>query len=81
MASFIGFVPVDNPRLAIVVVLDEPRTFHYGGVVSAPVFSKVSSDTLGYLQVQESLRPAPAPQGAPVRTGTPAIQRLAPQGD
>ncbi|MCM8812230.1 MAG: penicillin-binding transpeptidase domain-containing protein [Candidatus Omnitrophica bacterium] len=51
MASFIGFVPVEKPRLTIVVVLDEPRPVYYGGVVAAPVFKKVAADTLGYLQV------------------------------
>ncbi len=53
MASFMGFVPVEDPRLVIVVVLDEPRTVYYGGVVSAPVFSKVASDTMSYLQVHQ----------------------------
>jgi len=85
MASFIGFVPVENPRLAIVVVLDEPRTFYYGGVVSAPVFSRVAADALGYLQVQEGIATTTRSQGAAsaVRAGAPAgsIQRVVPQGD
>jgi cell division protein FtsI (penicillin-binding protein 3) len=35
-ASFAGFAPVDDPRLAVVVSLDEPRPAYYGGTVSAP---------------------------------------------
>ena len=40
MASFIGFAPAQHPRLAAIVVLDEP-TSHYGGAAAAPVFADV----------------------------------------
>jgi cell division protein FtsI (penicillin-binding protein 3) len=50
-ASFAGFVPVDNPRLAILVVVDEPQTSSYGGVVAAPAFSAIAQQTLCYLKV------------------------------
>lgn len=49
MASFVGFAPAERPRLAIVVVIDEPRYPYYGGVVAAPVFRKVATDGLAYL--------------------------------
>ena len=49
MASFVGFAPVDNPKIAIAVVVDEPRPYYYGGVVSAPVFKAVAEDVLKYL--------------------------------
>lgn len=52
-ASFIGFAPVDKPRLAAVVVFDEPRPSYYGGTVAAPVFREVIGDALRYLEVQE----------------------------
>lgn len=51
-ASFIGFVPFDNPRFAIAIVLDEPRPFYYGGVVCAPVFKKVASELMSYYEVE-----------------------------
>ena len=50
-ASFAGFVPADKPRMAIVVVLDEPKTSAYGGVVAAPVFSAIARQSLCYLRV------------------------------
>jgi cell division protein FtsI (penicillin-binding protein 3) len=50
-ASFVGFVPVENPVLAIVVVIDEPNGKFYGGDVAAPVFKTIASQTLRYLQV------------------------------
>ena len=40
MASFIGYAPANNPRLASIVVLDEPTT-QYGGTAAAPVFADV----------------------------------------
>jgi len=53
-ASFIGFAPVDDPIVAIAVVVDEPRGSHYGGVVSAPVFKNVLQDTLKYLETSRT---------------------------
>jgi len=50
-ASFVGFVPVEDPVLAIVVVIDEPENEFYGGDVAAPVFREIASQTLRYLQV------------------------------
>ncbi len=53
-ASFIGFIPADNPRLTILVVIDEPKTSPYGGVVAAPAFSAIARQSLCYLKVQPS---------------------------
>lgn len=41
IASFIGFAPAVNPRLAAAVILDEPTTQIYGGAVAAPVFARL----------------------------------------
>ena len=51
IASFIGFVPVDNPEVAILVVVDEPAENHYGGVVAAPAFKKIAYETMNYLSI------------------------------
>ena len=50
-ASFFGFAPVEDPRVAVVVVFDEPHPSYFGGTVAAPVFQEVVQDTLKYLQV------------------------------
>jgi cell division protein FtsI (penicillin-binding protein 3) len=50
-ASFVGFVPSDQPRLTILVVVDEPKTSPYGGVVAAPAFSAIAKQSLCYLRV------------------------------
>lgn len=60
IGSFIGFAPVKNPRIAVAVCLDEPRPFYYGGVVAAPVFKKVTENTLRYLGAAPDIkRPEP----------------------
>ena len=41
-ASFVGFLPAKNPRLIILVVLENPHTSIYGGDVAAPVFKKIA---------------------------------------
>lgn len=52
MASFVGWVPAHDPRLLILVVIDEPKGVKYGGVVAAPVFRNVASQALAYLRVE-----------------------------
>lgn len=47
-ASFIGFAPVEEPEIAIAVIVDEPRPYYYGGVVSAPAFKLIAEDVLKY---------------------------------
>lgn len=49
-ASFMGFAPADNPRLAAIVVFDEPHPRYFGGTVSAPVFKEVIERSLKYLE-------------------------------
>ncbi|MCI8208997.1 cell division protein [Pseudomonas sp. S25] len=70
---FAGFGPMSNPRYAVVVVIDEPsKGGYYGGLVSAPVFSKVMSGTLRLMNVTpDNLAPIPPEQvnAAPVVKG------------
>lgn len=49
VASFVGFVPADAPQLGIIVVVDEPGPSYYGGVVAAPAFRQVASESARYL--------------------------------
>ena len=51
VASFVGFVPADDPQLVILVVLDEPEGKGYGGINAAPVFSSIAEQALRYLKV------------------------------
>jgi stage V sporulation protein D (sporulation-specific penicillin-binding protein) len=51
IASFIGFLPANDPKLAIFVSIEEPKKSIYGGVVAAPVFSKLAQFSLQRLKV------------------------------
>ena len=51
LSSFVGFVPVENPEAAILVMIDEPQKAHYGGVVAAPVFKKIALQTLNFMNI------------------------------
>lgn len=55
LASFVGFVPADAPRLVILVMIDEPQKTYWGGEVAAPVFQKIARKTLRYLHIPSSL--------------------------
>jgi len=51
IVSFVGFAPVEEPAIAVLVMVDEPRGVAWGGTVAAPIFSRVVGKTLSYLQI------------------------------
>jgi cell division protein FtsI (penicillin-binding protein 3) len=51
VSSFIGFVPADNPKIALIVVIYKPKGERYGGVVAAPVFKNIIEHSLIYLNI------------------------------
>jgi cell division protein FtsI/penicillin-binding protein 2 len=51
VASFVGMVPASNPRLVILVAIDEPHGLIWGGWVAAPAFQKIAQFDLQYLEV------------------------------
>jgi cell division protein FtsI/penicillin-binding protein 2 len=55
IASFVGFAPLDNPAVTILVQLDSPVGPHEGGAVAAPVFKRVAEQVLAYLNVPHDL--------------------------
>ncbi|MFZ5352685.1 MAG: stage V sporulation protein D [Bacillota bacterium] len=53
ISSFVGFAPADDPRIIILVIIDEPGgAIYYGGQIAAPVVQSIASDTLRYLDVK-----------------------------
>ncbi|CAM5520956.1 Peptidoglycan D,D-transpeptidase FtsI OS=Stutzerimonas stutzeri OX=316 GN=ftsI PE=3 SV=1 [Stutzerimonas stutzeri] len=59
---FAGVAPLSNPRIAAVVVVDEPsKGQYYGGLVAAPVFGKVMARALRLMNVAPDNLPPPAP--------------------
>ncbi len=70
VASFVGYLPADDPQLVIAVAIDEPQTHHYGGVVAAPVFKRIAEASLDYLHIHRT----PTEHESPGRQGEPRQQ-------
>ena len=51
ISSFVGFVPADAPKIAMIVVIYEPKGQIYGGVVAGPVFKNIANQALSYMNV------------------------------
>ena len=77
IASFVGFAPVENPAVVIIVVIDEPAGAYHGGDVAAPVFREIAEQILPDLgiapdtklnvesdQVAQSMQAVQSPEAA-----------------
>ena len=62
VASFVGFAPVNNPQIAVAVILDSAVGLHQGGQISAPVFQRVTQQVLEYLHVPHDVELPPSRQ-------------------
>jgi cell division protein FtsI/penicillin-binding protein 2 len=51
VASFVGVVPAKDPRLVVLVSVDEPKGAIWGGVVAAPAFAEIATFGLQYLEI------------------------------
>jgi cell division protein FtsI (penicillin-binding protein 3) len=51
IASFVGFAPASDPLVTVLVVVEQPRTSHYGGTVAAPIFKEIVQRTLLFKDV------------------------------
>lgn len=55
IASFIGFLPVEDPQVAMIVVVDEPKkSVRTGGAVAGPVFKEIAEQSVRYLNIMPS---------------------------
>jgi len=67
---FAGFAPAQDPRIALVVVIDEPgKGAYYGGLISAPVFSRVMAGSLRLMNIAPDNLPSPEQKMAAVGQG------------
>jgi cell division protein FtsI (penicillin-binding protein 3) len=51
MASFVGYMPAEEPQLIMLVMIDEPQKLRWGSQAAAPVFQRVAQQALHYLQI------------------------------
>jgi cell division protein FtsI (penicillin-binding protein 3) len=79
IASFVGMVPADNPRAVILVVVDEPKTDVYGGLVAAPAFKEIATAAMAHMAVPPSRTVAPEVAVAPVAPPAAAKTPLSPK--
>ena len=61
VGSFVGFAPVKNPAVVIIVVMDEPAGSYHGGDVAAPVFREIAEQILPELGVMPDIDMKTAP--------------------
>jgi cell division protein FtsI/penicillin-binding protein 2 len=54
ISSFVGIAPIESPRLAVLVKIDEPKDVPWGTVVAAPAFGRLVQESLAYLKVPPS---------------------------
>ena len=62
VASFVGFLPVEDPRFVCLVLLDDPKvssSLAYGGLIAAPIFSRIGERAARYLDLVPALRAEP----------------------
>lgn len=65
LASFVGLAPIDDPKIALVVIIDEPQgERRQGGAVAGPVFARIASETLRHLAVPGQAIPDVEPESA-----------------
>src|SRR5215213_7053658 len=62
VGSFVGFAPVSNPQVVIIVVIDEPAGAYHGGDVAAPVFRAVAEQVLPHLNVMPDIETKSVPE-------------------
>ena len=77
IGSFVGFVPADNPKLTIAIIIDEPQGIKYGGVVAAPAFHGIALNSLAYLKIMPPGNLAKAPKAAEQQAAQPSKQAAA----
>ncbi|MGH9746682.1 MAG: penicillin-binding transpeptidase domain-containing protein [Candidatus Acidiferrales bacterium] len=73
-SSFVGFAPVNEPVVTILVVLDSPVGAHHGGEVGGPVFKRIAEQVLAYLDVQHDV-----PAAAEVQTASKGSRAAEPK--
>jgi len=71
VASFAGFSPINDPQLAVVVILDSAVGLHQGGQVAAPIFQRVMQQSLEYLHVPHDVQLPPNRQVLLARRNVP----------
>jgi len=77
VSSFVGFAPANDPKVVVLVVIDEPGgASYYGGVIATPVVKSIISDTLRYLDVKPQYTEEEAKKLAKEKVTVPEIRNM-----
>jgi stage V sporulation protein D (sporulation-specific penicillin-binding protein) len=63
IASFVGMAPANDPKVAIILLLDEPLGDHMGGTIASPLAGKILDDVLRYMNIEPELPPEKMAEG------------------
>lgn len=89
ISSFVGFGPVENPQIAVLVVLDDPVGVYYGGQIAAPVAGEIIMQIMRYLNISPKMggeiparpdKPSAMPAAPPAEVALPAKPIEVPPG-
>jgi len=69
VASFVGFLPAEAPRIVMLVTIDEPQKGVYGGLIAAPVFSRIAAQSMQYLKITPN-------QEVPAGESVPSLEQI-----
>ncbi|GAB6084918.1 penicillin-binding transpeptidase domain-containing protein [Alkaliphilus crotonatoxidans] len=77
ISSFIGVAPIDDPKLAILVVVDEPNgASHFGSTTAAPAAKEILEETLRYLDIQPSYNEEEAKELVKPKVTVPEVRDM-----
>lgn len=80
IASFVGFGPVEDPQIAVLIIIDDPVGIYYGGQIAAPVFSEIAAQVMRHLNIPPNVNLPQASVSANHNTTPVVVNTNLPQG-
>jgi len=77
VSSFIGFLPASDPKVSILIAVDEPTTTYYASAAAAPAFARIARYALRHFQIPPTvdlLQPSASNSGVPTNTDSVDIK-------
>ncbi|MFC3745499.1 penicillin-binding transpeptidase domain-containing protein [Paenibacillus sp. GCM10012306] len=74
LVSFIGYAPVNDPKIAVIVIIDEPNVEVGGGTAAGPVFKEIVSQSLQYMGVPKNVTKDDENSKEPVKATAPVLR-------
>lgn len=76
VASFVGFGPLEEAPIAMIIVLYEPKGLYYGGQIAAPVFSEIMREIVQYYNITPAAKPSAAGPGKNQGAGVSTVPNV-----